>query len=89
MCVFEWGSNWGQRGKSSPNAAFLGKCHDNKMLKVQILLSRNLVVIAQVPIVAIDCASTIGTSCITRTFFNLGGMNFPKITPTLTLLLGV
>ena len=40
---------WGQRGKSSKNACFRGKRHDNEILKVQILLSRNFVVIAQVP----------------------------------------
>ena len=40
----------GQRGKSSRNAVvFCGKRHDNKILKVQILLSRNIVVIAQAP----------------------------------------
>ena len=31
------------------NAVFLGKRHDNKILKVQILLSRNFVVMAQAP----------------------------------------
>ena len=31
------------------NAIFRGKRHDNKILKVQILLSRNFVVIAQAP----------------------------------------
>ena len=40
---------WGQRGELSKNAVFLGKRHDNKILKVQILLSRNFVVIAQAP----------------------------------------
>ena len=39
----------GQRGKSSKNAVFRGQRHDNKILKVQILLSRNFVVIAQAP----------------------------------------
>ena len=34
------------------NAVFRGKQHDNKILKVQILLSRNFVVIAQAPIVS-------------------------------------
>ena len=43
------GGRWGQRGKSSKNACFRGKRHDNKILKVQILLSRNVVVIAQAP----------------------------------------
>ena len=44
------GGPWGQRGKSSKNALFRGKRHDNKILNVQILLSRNFVVIAQAPI---------------------------------------
>ena len=40
----------GQRGKSSKSADFFrGKRRDNKILKVQILLSRNFVVIAQAP----------------------------------------
>ena len=34
----------------SKNAIFRGKRHDNKISKVQILLSRNFVVIAQAPI---------------------------------------
>ena len=41
------GGSWEQRGKSSQNAVFRGKCHDNKILKVQIVSSRNFVVIAQ------------------------------------------
>ena len=40
---------WGQRGKSSQNAGFRGKRHDNKFLKVQVSLSINFVVIAQAP----------------------------------------
>ena len=44
------GGNWGQRGKSSKTIFFFrGKRHDNKILKVHILLSRNFVVIAQAP----------------------------------------
>ena len=43
------GGPWGQRGESSKNAVFRGKRHDNKILKVQILLSRNFVVITQAP----------------------------------------
>ena len=35
---------WGQRGKSSKNAAFRGKRHGNRMLKAQIFLSRKLIV---------------------------------------------
>ena len=36
--------------KICQNAVFRGKRHDNKILKVQILLSRNFVVIALAPI---------------------------------------
>ena len=35
------------------NAVFRGKRHDNKISKVQILSSNNLVVIAQVPVCAL------------------------------------
>ena len=39
MFAFEGGGSWLQRGKSSKNAFFFcGKRHDNKILKVQILL---------------------------------------------------
>ena len=55
--LFEGGGGaWGQRGKSSKTQFFFfflgggGERHDNKNLKVQILLSRNFVVIAQAPI---------------------------------------
>ena len=45
------GVAWGQRGKSKNAVSFFsrGKRHDNKISKVQILLSRNFVVIAQAP----------------------------------------
>ena len=36
------GGNWGHRGALSKNAVFRGKRHDNKILKVQILLSNIL-----------------------------------------------
>ena len=36
-------------GGRVPNAVFLGKRHDNKILKVHMLLSRSFVVIAQAP----------------------------------------
>ena len=42
ICVFERGGHWGAERKIVQNAVFLGKRHDNKNLKVQILLSRNL-----------------------------------------------
>ena len=42
ICAFEGGGHWRQRGKLSKNAVFFllfrGKRHDNKILKVQILL---------------------------------------------------
>ena len=49
--AFEGGGPWGQRGKSSKNAVSLargGERHDNKILQVEILLWKN-VVIAQAP----------------------------------------
>ena len=49
ICTFEGGGPRGQRGKSSKNAVFRGKRHDNKILKAKILLSRNFVVVAQAP----------------------------------------
>ena len=39
----------GAERKIGQNAVFHGKRHENKILKVQILLSRNFVVIAQAP----------------------------------------
>ena len=50
MFAFLRGGHWGAERKIvKKNAAFRGKRHDNKILKVQILLSRNFVVIAQAP----------------------------------------
>ena len=49
FALLRGGGPWGQRGISSKNAVFRRKRHDNKILKVQILLSRNFVVIAQAP----------------------------------------
>ena len=47
---FEGGGVLGQREKSPKTLFFFrGKRHDNKILKLQILLSRNFVVIAQAP----------------------------------------
>ena len=40
----------GQRGKSFKDVVFDGKRHDNKILKLQILLSRTFIVTAQAPI---------------------------------------
>ena len=50
--AFEGGGPCRQRGKSSKHAVFFsrGKRHDKAILKVQIVLSRNFVVIAQAPI---------------------------------------
>ena len=50
VSLFE-GGGLGGREENPPNAVFFsrGKRHDNKILKVQILLSRNFVVIAQAP----------------------------------------
>ena len=42
--------NWGGRRRNhSKTAVFLGKCHDNKISNVKIILSKMFVVIAQVP----------------------------------------
>ena len=50
ICVFQGGGvGAGAERKIVQNAIFRGKRHDNKMLKVQILLSRNFVVMAQAP----------------------------------------
>ena len=38
-----------REGMPKQSAVFLGKRHDNKNFKVQILLSRNFVVIAEAP----------------------------------------
>ena len=49
ICAFE-GVGLGAREENRPKTLyFVGKRHDNKILKVQILLSRNFVVIAQAP----------------------------------------
>ena len=36
------GGAWGQRGKSSQNAVFHGKRHDNKILNVQFFVLREI-----------------------------------------------
>ena len=43
------GLGMGAQRKIVQNAIFRGKCHDNKLLKVNIPLSRNFVVMAQAP----------------------------------------
>ena len=63
ICVFEGGGPWGQRGKSPQNTVFHGKLHDNKILKVQILLSRNFVVIAQAPTGNLTAQDSWGIDC--------------------------
>ena len=49
FALFRGGWAGGQRGKLSKTLFFHGKRHDNKILKVNILLSRNFVVMAQAP----------------------------------------
>ena len=49
FALLRGGGPGGQRGKSSKNAVFRGKRHDNKILKVKFLLSKNFVVVAQAP----------------------------------------
>ena len=48
--LFRGGLGRGAERKIVQNAIFHGKRHDNKILKVKILLSRNFVVMAQAPI---------------------------------------
>ena len=40
--LLKGGGPWGQRGKSSKNACFRGKRHDNRILKVQIIYCREI-----------------------------------------------
>ena len=47
LALFRGGLGRGAGRKIIQNAIFHGKRHDNKILKVKILLSRNLVVMAQ------------------------------------------
>ena len=49
ICAFQGGVGRGAGRKIVQNTIFHGKRHDNKILKVKILLSRNFVVIAQAP----------------------------------------
>ena len=49
ICGFQGGVGRGAERKIVQNAIFRGKRHDNKILKVEILLSRNFVVMAQAP----------------------------------------
>ena len=49
FALFTGGVGRGAGRKIVQNAFFRGKRHDNKILKVKILLSRNFVVMAQAP----------------------------------------
>ena len=49
ICTFQGGVGRGAGRKIVQNAIFHGKRHDNKILKVKILLSRNFVVMLQAP----------------------------------------
>ena len=49
ICAFQGGVGSGAGRKIVQNVFFHGKRHDNEILKVQILLSRNYVVMAQAP----------------------------------------
>ena len=49
FAFFQGGVGRGAGRKIVQNAIFRGKRHDNKILKVNILLSRNFVVMAQAP----------------------------------------
>ena len=51
ICAFRGGGGQGGREENCPKRFFFrGKRHDNKILKVKMLLSRNFVVMAQAPI---------------------------------------
>ena len=49
FAFFRGGVGRGAERKIGQNAIFRGKRHDNKILKVKLLLSRNFVVMAQAP----------------------------------------
>ena len=49
ICAFQGEAGRGAERKIVQNAIFRGKRHDNKILKFQILLSKNFVVMAQAP----------------------------------------
>ena len=49
ICAFQGWVGRGAGRKIVQNAIFHGKRHDNKNLKVKIILSRNFVVMAQAP----------------------------------------
>ena len=53
----------GAERKIVPNAIFRGKRHDNKILKVNILLPRNFVVMAQAPSKPYSVRSCFGCLC--------------------------
>ena len=54
ICTFRGGGGGrGAERKIVQNAIFHGRRHDNKILKVKILLSRNFVVMAQAPILTL------------------------------------
>ena len=56
ICVFSGGGGGrGAERKMVQNAIFHGKRHDNKILKVKILLSRRFVVMAQAPKKGFPC----------------------------------
>ena len=75
--AFEGGGARAQRGKSSQKARFCGKRHDNKILKVQILLSRNFVVVTQAP----ECGWLEATPIIDKKVSNLSRQAFSRFFP--------
>ena len=60
FALFRPGLGRGAGRKIVQNAIFHGKRHDNKILKVKILLSRNFVVMAQAP----NGVLCISSSCV-------------------------
>ena len=68
ICTFQGGVGRGAGRKIVQNAVFFhGKRHDNKILKVKMLLSRNFVVMAQAP--SIDDAGSILNQEATKDHF--------------------
>ena len=70
FALFRVGVGRGAGRKIVQNAIFHGKRHDNKILKVKILLSRNFVVMAQAPSLrgpfncALGCHSPQAFKCV-------------------------
>ena len=78
ICAFEGGGLRGQRGKSSKNAAFRGKRHDNKNLKSEIFIVEKF---------CCRCAGSYPHCRMANVAVQLLQCNFPKIAAQLPLSL--